>query len=248
MAIITKSSYEIDLMRKAGAIVRDVLELLEEHAKPGITTKGLDSIAYKYIKRCGATPSFLGYQGYPASLCTSIDEEIVHGIPSNRVLEEGMLLKIDVGANYRNYHGDAARSIAIGNISSEKQKLARVCKESFFEGISMLKAGVRLGDLGYTIQKHVESHGYSVIRGLVGHGIGTSLHENPNVPNFGLMGRGLRVLSGMTIAIEPMISLGSHEVKVLSDNWTCITADKSCSAHYENTVLITDDGVEILTL
>ncbi|HHX49293.1 MAG TPA: type I methionyl aminopeptidase [Clostridiales bacterium] len=243
-----KSSYEINLMRKAGAIVRDVLALLEEHAKPGITTQKLDKIAYQYIKECNATPSFLGYGGFPGSICTSIDEEVVHGIPSHRVLEEGMLLKVDVGANYKNYHSDAARSIAIGEISEEKKQLAKVCKESFFEGVSILRPNVRLGDLGNKIQTYVEAHGFSVIRELVGHGIGSSLHEMPNVPNYGVQGMGLRLKKGMTIAIEPMINIGTHKVKTLEDDWTIVTLDKSCSAHYENTVLITDDGVEILTL
>lgn len=248
MIVSIKSSYEIDLMRKAGAIVRDVLELIEENVKPGITTLKLDKLAYQYIKSCNATPSFLGYGGFPNSICTSIDEEVVHGIPSNRVLKEGMLLKVDVGANYRNYHSDAARSIAIGKISDEKMQLAKVCKQSFFEGISILRPDVRLGDLGNKIQTYVESYGFSVIRDLVGHGIGSRLHEMPNVPNYGVNGRGLRLSAGMTLAIEPMINIGTHKVRTLEDNWTVVSLDCSCSAHYENTILITEDGVEILTL
>lgn len=243
-----KNSYEIDQMRKAGAIVRDVLNLLTEKAVPGVTTKKLDQIAYKYIKSCNASPSFLGYGGFPGSICASIDEEVVHGIPSGRILEEGMLLKIDVGAIINGYHGDAARSIAIGEVSNEKKQLAKVCEESFFVGVSILKDNVRLGDLGEAIQTYVEQNSFSVVRELVGHGVGKDLHEKPNVPNFGFKGRGMRLSKGMTIAIEPMINVGTHKVKTLSDNWTIVTLDGKPSAHYENTVLINEDGVEILTL
>ena len=247
--VTVKSPEQISAMRKAGAVLRDTLLLLEEKAVVGMKTADLDRIAYEYIKKEGGTPSFLNYNGFPASICASIDEEVVHGIPSKkRVLEEGMLLKIDCGVGMYGVHTDAARTIAIGTVSKEKQKLMQVCKESFFEGIKVLKAGTRLGTLGHAIQKHVESHGFGVVRDLVGHGIGASVHEDPNVPNFGVEGRGMRVFKNMALAIEPMITLGSYDVEVLSDDWTIVTIDRSPSAHYENTVIILDDGVEILTL
>ncbi|NLT19191.1 MAG: Methionine aminopeptidase 1 [Firmicutes bacterium ADurb.Bin080] len=243
-----KTDYEIELMRKAGAIVRDVLEIVGNNAKPGVTTRKLDAIAYDYIKKCGAHPSFLGYGGFPSSICTSIDEEIVHGIPSGRVLEEGCLLKIDAGACLNGFHADAARTFLIGNVSEEKRLLAKACEESFFRGISILKDGIRLGDLGNCIQTFVEGKGYSVVRELVGHGIGRELHEDPSVPNYGIMGRGLRLSKNMTIAIEPMINYGTRKVQILEDNWTVVTQDGKPSAHYENTVVIKEEGVEILTL
>jgi methionyl aminopeptidase len=246
--ISIKSETELGQMRRAGAIVRDVLELVGENAKPGITTRRLDAIAYDYIKKCNASPSFLGYGGFPGTLCTSIDSEIVHGIPGHRVLEEGMLLKIDAGAMYNGFHSDAARTFAIGKIDPEKKRLMDVCKEAFFAGISILKEGVRLGDLGHAIQSFVEKNGFSVVRELVGHGIGTSMHEDPSVPNYGVEGRGIRLARNMTIAIEPMINMGSRHVRQLEDGWTVVTQDGSPSAHYENTVVIKEDGVEILTL
>lgn len=246
--IYIKSPKQIELMRKAGVIVRDTLNLIEDNAKVGVTTKQLDKIAYDYIRKQDAIPGFLNYNGFPASLCTSIDEEVVHGIPSERVLEEGMILKVDTGAVFMGLNSDAARTFAIGKIDKEKLRLMRVVKESFFKGIAILKEGVRLGDLGFTIQKYVESEGFSVVRSLVGHGIGEKLHEDPNVPNFGQKGRGTRVSANMTLAIEPMINQGTYEVEVALDNWTVVTKDKKPSAHYENTVLITNDGVEILTL
>ncbi|HIU99780.1 MAG TPA: type I methionyl aminopeptidase [Candidatus Stercoripulliclostridium merdipullorum] len=247
--ITVKSEEEIALMRKAGAITRDVLELIGENAKPGVTTRRLDAIAYDYIKRNHAVPSFLGYGGFPNTICASIDDEIVHGIPGNRVLEEGMLLKIDVGAGLGGFHTDAARTFAIGSVSPEKRKLMDVCRESFFRGIAVLKDGARLGDLGAAIMKFVEANGFSVVRELVGHGIGTTVHEDPSVPNYGIAGRGIRVSKNMTLAIEPMINLGSRKVaQVPGDDWTIVTADGSPSAHYENTVVIGSDGVEIITL
>lgn len=246
--ISIKSETELGYMRRAGAIVRDVLELVGENAKPGVTTRRLDAIAYDYIKKCNGSPSFLGYGGFPGTLCTSIDCEIVHGIPGHRVLEEGMLLKVDAGAIFHGYHGDAARTFAIGKVSEEKRRLMDICKESFFAGISILKEGVRLGDLGHTIQSFVEKNGFSVVRELVGHGIGTSMHEDPSVPNYGVEGRGIRLSRNMTLAIEPMINMGSRHVRQLEDGWTVVTQDGSPSAHYENTVVIKEDGVEILTL
>ncbi len=246
--ITIKSDKEISAMRASGQITRDLLEMIASEVKAGVTTKQLDRLAYDFIKKHGATPSFLGYNDFPGTMCTSIDEEVVHGIPSGRVLEEGMLLKIDVGCILKGYHSDAARTFAVGSVSPEKKKLMDVAKESFFKGVAILKDGVRLGDLGSTIQQYVERNGFSVVRDLVGHGIGTSLHEDPNVPNFGIAGRGTRLAKNMTIAVEPMINMGTHRVVVAKDNWTIITADRQPSAHYENTLVITEDGIEILTL
>lgn len=248
--VTVKSESEIAVMKKAGAILADVLALVEEHAKPGVTTKYLDKLAYEYIIRQNAVPSFLNYGGFPAALCLSIDDEIVHGIPSDkRVLEEGMLLKVDGGVGIGGMHTDAARSVAIGRISAEKAQLARCCKECFFEGIKVLKDGARLGDYGAVCQKYAESHGYGVVRELVGHGIGATVHEDPSIPNYGMRGRGMRVVSGMTLAIEPMINLGTRRVvQTEGDDWTILTADGKPSAHYENTVVIRPEGVEIITL
>lgn len=248
--VTVKSESEIAVMKKAGAILADVLALVEEHAKPGVTTKYLDKLAYEYIIRQNAVPSFLNYDGFPATLCLSIDDEIVHGIPSDkRVLEEGMLLKVDGGVGIGGMHTDAARSVAIGRISAEKAQLARCCKECFFEGIKVLKDGARLGDYGAVCQKYAESHGYGVVRELVGHGIGAMVHEDPSIPNYGMRGRGMRVVSGMTLAIEPMINLGTRRVvQTEGDDWTILTADGKPSAHYENTVVIRPEGVEIITL
>ncbi len=247
--VTIKSEKEIGYMREAGKILRDVLDLVAENAKPGVTTRRLDAIAYDYIKKHNAVPSFLGYGGFPATLCTSIDEEVVHGFPSNRVLEEGMLLKIDGGVGLHGFHTDAARTVIIGDTTPEKRKLAEVCKECFFKGVAILRDGVRLGDLGAEISKHAEANGFSVIRELVGHGIGTTVHEDPSVPNYGVPGRGMRLCSGMTIAIEPMINIGTRRViQYEGDDWTFATADGKASAHYENTVVIRPDGVEILTL
>ncbi len=244
-----KSKEHLDLMRKAGKVLRDTLLLVEENAKIGMSTWDLDKIAYDYIKANNGIPSFLNYGGFPNTLCTSIDCEVVHGIPNKtRILEEGMLLKVDCGVGIGGYHTDAARTIAIGNITQEKRQLMEVTKQCFFEGIKVLKNGARLGDLGHAIQSYAESFGYGVVRELVGHGIGTSVHEDPNVPNYGIMGRGSRLFTNMTLAIEPMINLGRREIEQLDDGWTIVTEDKSPSAHYENTVIILEDGVEILTL
>lgn len=247
--VTIKSQEHLDLMRKAGVVLRDTLSLIEENAKIGVTTKELDKIAYLYILEQGGIPSFLNYNGYPASVCLSIDEEVVHGIPSEkRVLEEGMLLKIDCGVGIGGYHTDAARTVAIGQISEKKRKLMQVCEQSFFEGMKVLKSGARLGTLGHAIQSHVESFGFSVVRDLTGHGIGTTVHEDPTILNFGREGRGERVHSNMTICVEPMINLGSADVYCKADGWTYVTKDGLPSAHYENTVIITDNGVEIITI
>ena len=237
-------------MKKAGAILRDVLELVSEHAKPGVTTLALDKLAYDYIVKQNAVPSFLHYGGFPNTLCLSIDDEIVHGIPSaKRVLEEGMLLKIDGGVGIGGFHTDAARTVAVGSVSKEKAALMRCCKECFFEGIKALKDGARLGDYGAVCQKYAETRGYGVVRELVGHGIGRTVHEDPSVPNYGVAGRGMRVVTGMTLAVEPMINLGTRrEKQIEEDDWTVLTENGKASAHYENTIVIRPDGVEIITL
>lgn len=244
-----KSAHEIELMRKANQIVRDTLDLLRDKIRPGMTTKQLDKIAHDYIVSCNAVPSFLGYDGYPASACISIDEEVVHGIPSEkRYIEEGQIVSVDIGSVYKGYNGDAARTFAVGKVSEEKQKLIDVTERSFFEGVKILKDGVRLGDLGHAIQSYVEANGFSVVRALVGHGIGTDMHEDPEVPNYGKAGHGLRLRKNMTIAVEPMVNAGTYDVRMLDDGWTVVTADGKPSAHYENTLAITEDGVEILSL
>lgn len=247
--ISVKTKEQLELMRKSCAITRDTLKLLEDKARIGISTAELDKVAYEYILKCGAKPSFLNYHGYPASVCISIDEEVVHGIPSKkRFLEEGQIVSFDVGAYKDGFHGDAARTIAIGKISSEKQKLIEVTKQCFFEGIKVLKDGVRLGDIGWAICSYARSFGYGVVEELVGHGIGREMHEDPNVPNFGVKGRGIRLAAGMTIAIEPMINMGTSAVDFCDDGWTVKTKDRLPSAHYENTVAVTMDGAEILTI
>ena len=247
--ITIKSYYEIQLMRKANQIVRDTLDLLQEKIKEGMTTAWLNKIAHDYIVKCDATPSFLGYNGFPASICTSINEQVVHGIPSDIVvIKEGDIVSVDCGSIYKGYNGDAARTFMIGKVSEEKAKLVEVTKQSFFEGVEILKEGVRLGDLGHAIQSYAESRGYGVVRALVGHGIGKDMHEDPEVPNYGRQGHGMRWRKNMTIAIEPMINMGTHEVYMLNDGWTVVTADGLPSAHYENTVWIKEDGVEILSL
>lgn len=249
MAITIKSLDQIELMRQANHIVRDTLLLIEEKIKPGMTTKDLDQIAYDYITKCNAVPSFLGYSGFPASICTSINEQVVHGIPSKKVyIEEGDIVSVDCGSIYKGFQGDAARTFMIGKVSDEKRKLVEVTEQSFFEGVKELKAGMRLGDLGYAIQSYAESFGYGVVRDLTGHGIGREMHEDPSVPNYGTPGRGTRLIENMTIAIEPMIAMGTWQVKQLDDGWTIVTKDKKPAAHYENTVWIKKDGIEILSL
>ncbi len=247
--VTIKSAEEIELMRCANVIVRDALDLVGREIKAGMTTAQVDKLVFEYISSCGAKPSFLGYEGYPASACVSINEEVVHGIPSpRRFIEEGDIVSVDVGSVYKGYNGDAARTFMIGRVSEEKQRLTEVTKQCFFEGIKVLKEGARLGDLGWAIQSYAESNGFSVVRALVGHGIGTDMHEDPSVPNYGTPGRGMRLRAGMTIAIEPMINAGTFDVKVLKDGWTVVTRDGRPSAHYENTVVVTKDGCEILSL
>ncbi|MBD5100328.1 MAG: type I methionyl aminopeptidase [Clostridiales bacterium] len=247
--ITIKTPNEIELMRKANQIVRDTLDMLQDVIKEGMTTAQLDKLAHDFIIKCDAKPSFLGYGGFPASICTSVNEQVVHGIPSAKtVIKEGDIVSVDCGSIYKGYNGDAARTFEIGKVSEEKHKLVEVTKQSFFEGVKILKEGVRLGDLGYAIQSYAESFGYGVVRDLVGHGIGKEMHEDPQVPNYGRQGHGMRLKKNMTIAIEPMINMGTHRVYVLDDDWTIVTADNMPSAHYENTVLITEEGVEILSL
>ena len=247
--ITVKTDAEIACMRESGRLTKNVLDLLGKSIRVGMTTKELDKIAFDYIKSCGATPSFLGYGGYPASICASIDEMVVHGIPSdNIVIKDGQLVSIDVGVIYNGWHGDAARTFIVGNVSEEKRKLVKTTEECFFKAVENLRDGSPLGDIGYYVQSHAEKNGYSVVRALVGHGIGRQMHEDPSVPNYGKKGTGFRLKKGMTIAIEPMINMGTYQVDFLSDGWSVVTRDRLPSAHYENTVAITDNGVEILTL
>ena len=248
--ILVKSNSQIAEMRKANIIVRDTLNLLRDHTKPGVSTLELNKLAHEYITSQNAIPSFLNYNGYPASICVSIDCEVVHGIPSKRkILQEGQIVSYDVGAVYNGWNGDAARTVAVGIITPEVQRLVDVTEQCFFEGVKCIKPGVtRLGDLGHTIQTHAESNGYGVVRELVGHGIGRDMHEDPDVPNYGIAGHGMRLSVGMTIAIEPMITMGTYEVDWMSDGWTVKTKDRKPASHYENTIAITDNGVEILSL
>jgi methionyl aminopeptidase len=246
--IYLKSSSEIEIMKIAGRIVAETLAKIEENIRPGITTKELDRIAENYIISCGARPSFKGLYGFPATLCTSINEEIVHGIPGERVLEEGDIISIDCGAYYKNFHGDAARTFPIGKISPEAQKLIDVTRDSFFEGLKFATIGNRIGDIANAIQVYVETFGYGIVRDYVGHGIGREMHEEPSVPNFGKAGRGPKLAKGMTIAIEPMVNMGTYATSEKSDNWTVVTLDGKKSAHYENTVAILDNGPDILTI
>lgn len=247
--ITIKSRTEIEKMRQAGKITGDALRLIEKHIKPGVSTAYLDKIAYDFLKSKGATPSFLYYNGFPASICASVNDWVVHGIPNKSViLAEGDIISIDMGACVDGYHGDAARTFAVGKISDEAKRLIEVTKQSFFEGIKYAVHGAKVGDISSAVQEYVEANGYSVVRDLVGHGIGKNLHEDPNVPNFGKKGKGPRLAAGMTLAIEPMVNAGGYEVCVLDDDWTVVTADGSLSAHYENTVLIKNGECEILTL
>ena len=246
--ITLKSGEEIIRMRDAGRIAAIAREIGGEHVREGVTTAQIDREIKKCILSHGAKPSFLGYGGFPASACISVNEEIIHGIPSSdKVLKNGDIVKIDVGAYYKGYHGDCAATFAVGQISDEAQRLIDVTKQSFFEGIAAIGEGKRIGDIGYAIQSYVEANGFSVLREYIGHGIGKNLHEDPEVPNYGNAGHGQRIRAGMTIAIEPMVNQGDWRVKVLRDKWTVVTVDGSLSAHYENTVAVTENGVLILT-
>lgn len=243
-----KTEAEIELMRKSGKILAETLALIEKEIKPGISTYELNKIAHNYIKSRGATPSCLNYEGYPASICTSVDDAVVHGIPSrNQILRDGQIVGVDICVTYRGYVTDAARTFIVGDASQEVIDLVKTTEECFFRAIEGLKDGSRVGDIGYRVQSLAESRGYSVVRDLTGHGVGRSLHEDPSIPNYGRMGLGAKLVAGMTVAIEPMINLGGSRV-VFNGMWDIKTADGKPSAHYENTVLITADGVEILTI
>lgn len=235
-------------MRDAGRITGEALLLAGEHIRPGVSAKELDDLIRKYIRKNGAQPSFLGYDGFPGSACISINQQVIHGIPTSKViLKDGDIVKIDVGAYYKGFHGDSARTFACGNISDEAKRLINTTEQCFWCAVQKLAPGTRLGDVGNAIESRAKDDGFSVVRKYIGHGVGMQLHEEPDVPNYGTPGRGLRLSSGMTIAIEPMVCQKSAEVSVLPDGWTVVTADGGLSAHYEHTVAITDNGVEVLT-
>ena len=245
--ITLKSSHEIELMRRAGKITAAARALAGEMVRPGVTTQEIDSAVEHFIRKNGAVPSFLHYNGYPASVCISVNDEIIHGIPGPRVLQEGDIVSVDVGAYIGGFHGDCAATFPCGTISPEAQKLIDVTRQSFFEGIANAKEGHRLLDISAAIQQYVESNGFSIVREYVGHGVGTKMHEAPEIPNYGHPGRGPRLLRGMTLAIEPMVNAGSAAIKQMPDGWTVRTLDGKWAAHYENTILITDGEPEILT-
>jgi methionyl aminopeptidase len=246
--IYLKSERELNLMRKAGSIVARILDDMAKMAAPGISTGELDRFAESRIKELGAKPAFKGYNGFPACVCISVNQEVVHGIPSNkRVLKEGDIVGLDFGVVYDGWYGDSARTVPIGKIAPEAQKLIEVTQESLHRGIAQCREGNRVFDIGHAVQNYVENFGYGVVREFVGHGIGRALHEDPQVPNYGPKGKGPALKVGMVLAIEPMINAGSHEVKVLKDGWTAVTMDNSLSAHFEHTVAITPNGPEILT-
>ena len=246
--ITIKTDADLQLMDAAGRVVEETLRLLKTLARPGVATAELDHEAERFIRSRGATPSFLHYHGYPKSICTSVNEQVVHGIPGPYRLKDGDILSVDVGACLDGFQGDAARTYLIGNVPEEVRSLVRVTRESFFAGLQYARAGYRIGDISAAIQAHAEAHGYGVVREMIGHGIGREMHEEPNVPNYGRAGHGPRLEKGMTIAIEPMINLGTARIRQLADGWTTITADGKPSAHYENTVAITDGEPRLLTL
>ncbi len=242
------SDEEIELMRKAGSIVGDTLTLMRDTVRVGITTKELDDIAREFIISQGATPSFLNYDGFPASICTSVNSVVVHGIPNNYALQEGDIIGIDVGVCYKGYHGDAARTFIIGEASAKVKKLVEETKRCFYKGIEGLKPGDRIGKISNAVQENALKHNYGIVKELVGHGVGRRLHEDPNIPNYGSKESGPVIMENCTLAVEPMINLGTSHIRLLNDGWTVVTADGKPSAHYENTILVTKDGVEILTL
>ena len=247
--IVLKTSRELSKMREAGRISARALKVAGEAVEPGVTTAEIDCLVRQYIEKQGAIPSFLGYGGFPASACISVNNVVIHGIPSKKtVLKKGDIVSIDVGATFNGFVGDNAWTFPCGEVSAEAQALMDATRESLFEGIKAAKAGARIGDIGSAVQRYVEARSYSVVRDFVGHGVGAKMHEDPSVPNFGTPGRGVRLLPGMTIAIEPMINAGTHRVKVLSDQWTTVTVDGKLSAHFEHSVAITPDGPQILTL
>ncbi len=245
--IIIKTSSEIAKLRKANKLTFEALELTGEIIRAGMTTKELDTEIHKYFARHGAKSGFLGYGGFPGSACISINEEVIHGIPGDRVIQDGDIVSVDTGAYVDGYYGDSTRTFAVGNVSEEKKALMKSTEESLYLAISMVKAGVRLGDIGYAIQKHNEDRGYSVIREYIGHGVGKDMHEDPEVPNYGKPGHGVRLAAGMVIAIEPMVAAGRPEVRVLPNRWTVVTRDNSPAAHFEHSVAVTSDGCVVLS-
>ena len=246
--IVLKTGRELSIMREACRISAGALKLIGQAIEPGVTTVELDRMAEKYIRSEGAVPNFLNYNGYPATACISINNEVIHGIPTaSRKIKAGDIVSVDLGAMFNGYHGDNAATFACGDVSEEAKRLMDATRESLYEGIKAARAGSRIGDISNAIQSYVEARGYSVVREYVGHGVGTSLHEAPEVPNFGIAGRGVRLMPGMTLAIEPMINVGTHEVKVMPDGWTVLTKDGSLSAHFEHTVAITPEGPQIMT-
>ena len=246
--ITIKDEREIEIMRQACKITAAARALAGEMGRPGVSTLEIDKAVHDFIIRHGAKPSFLGYGGFPASACISVNDVVIHGIPDHRKLKEGDIVSVDVGAVWKGFHGDCAATFACGEITPFAQKLIDVTRQSFYEGIKFARQGYRISDIGHAVQTYVESNGFSVVRSFVGHGVGANLHEEPEVPNYGSPGRGPRILRGMTIAVEPMVTAGTYEVNVLRDKWTTVTADGSLAAHYENTVLITDGEPEILTV
>jgi methionyl aminopeptidase len=246
--IVCRSAAELEKMRTAGRVVAEVLTELASHVAPGVTTADLDALAEKRIAAAGATPAFKGYHGYPATICASINDEVIHGIPSGRrILNEGDIISIDVGAVLDGYFGDSAMTLPVGPVSEEAARLLRTTEESLYKAIELVKPGARVSDIGHAVQKHVEAFGFSVVREFVGHGIGQKMHEEPQVPNYGEPGRGPRLAEGMVLAIEPMVNAGKPAVKVLADGWTAVTRDGTLSAHFEHTVAVTADGAWILT-
>jgi methionyl aminopeptidase len=246
--IVCRSSDELDRMRAAGRLVAEVLSELSTRVTPGVTTAELDELAEKRIRQAGATPAFKGYHGYPATICASVNEEVIHGIPSGRrLLNEGDVISIDVGASLDGYYGDSAITLPVGQVSEQAATLLRVTEEALYKAIEQVKIGARISDIGHAVQQHVEAYGFSVVREFVGHGIGQRMHEEPQVPNYGEPGRGPRLAEGMVLAIEPMVNAGKPAVKVLADGWTAVTRDSSLSAHFEHTVAVTADGPWILT-
>ena len=248
MAIIVKSPRQIEFMREAGKITAGARSIARQAIAAGVTTAEIDKEVYNFITKSGATPSFLNYGGFPGSACISVNEELIHGIPGKRIIRNGDIVSVDVGAKIHGFHGDCAGTYPCGEVSEETKRLIEVTRQSFFEGIKYAKAGNRLGDISAAIQEYVERHGYSIVREYVGHGIGANLHEDPSVPNYGTKGRGPRLVKGMTLAIEPMVNMGAAAIRVLDDDWTVVTKDGSLCAHYENTILITDGEPEILTM
>ncbi len=246
--IHVKSEKEIDLMREPCKIVRDTLEFVQSKIQAGMSTKEIDELVERYIRSTGAYPSCLGYGGFPASACVSVNEMVVHGIPDDRILKEGDIVSVDLCAYKNGYHGDACRTFCIGEVSKEVKKLVEVTEECFFKAIEGLRAGTPLYDIGYRVQKHAQAHGYGVIRSYTGHGIGKEMHEDPSVPNYGKLGTGTRLRAGTVICVEPMIAMGDWRVALLDDGWGAVTVDGKPAAHYENTLVVREDGVEILTL